>query len=962
MIRLPMPCLPLWLLTWMISLSAVNAQTPIHDVQWNPGQIEAEWLSSQSLRQVGAPLDAQAWTVTPELDARGACDGIKNGSYGFHTGPEDAPWWQVDLGQRTALDRILIYNRCDGPSPDINSKIRVLLSDDGQDFKAVFEHDGPKFMGQTDGKPLAVSLKGAPARYVRLQKAEPGYFYLDEVEVFAVGDTQNIALGKPTMQSSLSQWSVLHAQLSQELDAETIAHVVARGLRLADHLRPMGADVDPMAEKLVQIGERLSQLPADASQDACRPLYLEARWTVRSLAMLNPLLDFDSILFVKSAPTQLPHMSDQHYGWWSRPGGGVFILENFKQTQPKLRCLTADMPEGSYLWPELSYDGKKILFAYCRYHPEVAGVADKLNKAGLPEDSFYHIFEMNLDGSDRKQLTHGRYDDFNARYLPNNEIIFLSTRKGQFLQANKANTQLTLQADLPDSFVRCGGDNFRPVSNYTLHRMDAQGGNMRPISAFETFEYAPSVTSDGRILYTRWDYIDRFNGDGFSLWSANPDGTNPQLVYGNFTSKPQVKLEGRSIPGSDKIIFTGAAHHSITGGSLALLDRNRGTEESEPLTRLTPEVPFPETEAWGDTYYANPFPLSEADYLVAWSNRKLPPHGIYTDAEQNPVHALGLSLYDAYGNLTPLYRDPAISSGKPIPVRSRPRPPVRADTYVWDKVQETQEGSFLLQDVYQGMPGVQRGTIKQLRIVALCSKTQPQMNTPSLGTTNEDVGKFLLGTVPVEADGSAYFRVPSGLPLFFQALDQNGLSMQTMRSLTYVWPGQTLACIGCHESRQSAPPAASGFVLAARRAPSKITPGPEGSWPLRFAQLVQPVLDQSCVSCHMPGAGNKKAAAFDLTAAHAYENLLSFDHDNLHQLVSERFRSIVGQDPARNSTLLEMLRDANGHQGLRLDGDSLNRLAIWMDLYAQRQGSFSARQEKELEQLKQKIQPLLASQ
>lgn len=958
----PMPGMSLLTLSLLMCLSAASAEVPGEKAALSPQQIESEWLSPEALRQVSYALDGQARKATPEKDAIGGCDGIKNGAYGFHTDWENGPWWQVDLGHRTVLDRVLLYNRCDGASADLNSKIRVLVSDDGRDFKLAYDYHGPKFLGQPDHKPLVVALKGAQARYVRLQKSEPGRFYLDEVEVFAVGGARNVALGQPAMQSSVSQWSVTHEGVFPRPDKEVTANVIARGLRLAEQLQRAGADADPLAEKLRRIGEQLRQLPANAEQAAWRRLYLEARWTVRSLALRNPLLDFDSILFVKSAPSQFPHMSDQHYGWWSRPGGGVFILEHFKQPKPKLRCLTSDMPEGSYLWPDLSYDGQKILFAYCRYDPHVAGIADKLKKAEIPEDAFYHLFEMNLDGSGRRQLTRGRYDDFDGRYLPNGEIIFLSTRKGRSLQVSQTNTEATLKVDLPDSYVRCGGDNFRPVSNYSLHRMDARGGNLRPISAFESFEYAPSVADDGRILYTRWDYIDRFNGDGFSLWSANPDGTNPQLVYGNFTSRPQVKLEGRSIPGSSKIIFTGAAHHSITGGTLLLLDRNRGTEGLDPLTRLTPEVPFPETEAWGETYYANPLPLSEEYYLVGWSNRKLPPHGFYPDPQQNPVNAMGLYLYDAFGNLTPLYRDPALSCGNPIPVRPRPKPPVRADSYAWGQAPDPQEGLFLLQDVYQGLPGIARGTVKQLRIIAVCPKTQPQMNTPMLGVSSEEPGKYLLGAVPVEEDGSAYFRVPSGIPLFFQALDREGLAIQTMRSLTYVWPKQTLACIGCHESRQVAPPTTSRFALAAQKPPSKITPGPEGTWPLRFDRLVQPVLNQSCIRCHRPGSADAKAARFDLTAARAYENLLSFDHKNLYQLTYERVQSIAGQCPARNSSLLAMLRDVKGHQGLHLDGASLNRLATWMDLYAQRQGSFCAEQEKELESLKQKLKPLLVAQ
>jgi hypothetical protein len=233
------------------------------------------------------------------------------------------------------------------------------------------------------------------------------------------------------------------------------------------------------------------------------------------------------------------------------------------------------------------------------------------------------------------------------------------------------------------------------------------------------------------------------------------------------------------------------------------------------------------------------------------------------------------------------------------------------------------------------------------------------MNAPSLGISKEDPGKFVLGTVPVEEDGSVHFRVPSGIPVFFQALDQNGLAVQTMRSLTYVQPGQTLSCVGCHESRELAP-LAGGPPLAVRREPSKITPGPEGSWPLRFDRLVQPVLDKSCVSCHRQGSDNEKAARFALTGEHSYKNLLSFADKDLEKLAFERDVSNVGRCVAGDSKLLALLTAQGGHEGVQLDDDSFNRLVTWMDVYAQKLGSFSEDQERQLYALRRKLSPMLA--
>jgi len=953
-----LPALPA-ILVWFVSSLAWAVAPSGHAAsqQGSPAigsqQIEADWLRQEVLRATAATSPER---VTREEDARGACDGVKNGKWGFHTACEDNPWWQIDLGTSVPLDHILLFNRCDSCAGR-NARIIVLVSGDAQNWKQVYQHDGTTFSGHTDKKPLRVGMGGVRARYVRLRLPGKSYFHLDEVEVYSSGKSNNIALGKPATQSSTSQWSARHAPVATAPKTYSTARVIARGLQLAQGLRRLGVKVDREVQSLRQVEGQLAKLAKDAPESHGRELYLCARRAVRRMALANPLLDFDTILFVKRAPPMFPHMSDQYYSWWSRPGGGIWLLTGFRHGDAKLRCLTGGWPDGTFLRPDLSYDGKKVLFAYCRYYPHVAAM-EKVDKDKLPEDSFYQIYEMNVDGTGRRQLTRGRYDDFDARYLPNGEIVFLSTRKGQFVQCGRATTAATCEGTLSDSYVRCGGGNTRPVAVYTLHVMNADGTNLRPISAFENFEWTPSVAADGRILYARWDYIDRHNGPYMSLWSTNPDGTNPQLVYGNFTVRPQCVFEARPIPNSRKLIFTASAHHSNVGGSLVLLDRTLGTEEARPLGRLTPEVCFPETEGWAEHYYLNPYPLSEEYYLVAWSDRPLPKHTLHRiDDPRNPPNSIGLYLYDAFGNLELLYREPKISSMNPIPVRPRRRPPVFPCTVDWDG---QQEGRFLLQDVYRGLEGVARGSVKRLRVVGVPPKTQPQMNSPVLGVSREDPGKFVLGTVPVETDGSAYFRVPSGVPVFFQALDDRGLTVRTMRTLTYVQPNQTLSCIGCHESRETAP-AVGGLPLAASRGPSKLAAGPEGSWPLRFDRLVQPVLDKHCVRCHRPDGDDPKAARFDLTASKSYSSLLAFGGDDLKKLALERGRSIVGDCPARQSKLLALLTCEGGHEGVRLDPESFDRLVTWMDVYAQRQGSFDERQEEQLRELRREWADLLAS-
>ena len=729
--------------------------------------------------------------------------------------------------------------------------------------------------------------------------------------------------------------------------------VLTSGRKLADDLRRRGADVEADAATLRQVAEALEKLSPDAPPEIRQKLYLQARWAVRRMALKNPLLDFDDLLLVKRVPGTFTHMSDQYYGWFSRPGGGLYVLEGFKSCTPKLRCLSGPLPSGSVLRPDISHDGKRVLFAHCRHYPGLKDEPNKLDKTKMSEDAFYHLYEMNLDGSCLRRLTRGKYDDFDGRYLPDGRIVFLSTRRGQHVQCGRQSGAESADGARPDSYVRCGGGLERPVAIYTLHVMDADGGELTQISPFENFEWTPSVDHDGRILYARWDYVDRYNMPFMSLWSTMPDGTGARAVFGNYTRNPHCIFEARPIPGSRKLIFTASGHHAMTGGCLVLLDPSQGADGQGPMTRLTPEVAFPESEGWPSTYFVNPFPLAEEHYLVAWSAAPLPPG---TPRPQwgmpGPPNDLGVYLFDSFGNLNLLYRDPDISSMYPLAIRPR-RPPPRIPSQIdWEA---DREGRMLLIDVYKGLENIPQGTVKQLRIVGVPAKTQPTMNHPVMGITHDDPGKFVIGTVPVERDGSAHFRVPAGVSFFLQALDRDGIAVQTMRSVTYVQPGQLYTCIGCHEPRHTAPPNVS--PLAAAREPSKILPGPEGSWPLDFQVLVQPVMERHCTGCHKPGGEDPE---FDLTAAKSYESLVDYGSPSLREHVQARYnegRSTAGACTARSNSLWQLLD--TGHYRVKLGCDERRRLVTWMDTYGQRLGSFDRQQEEQLRDLRRQMAALL---
>ncbi|MFW6163102.1 MAG: discoidin domain-containing protein [Planctomycetota bacterium] len=920
--------------------------------------VEADWRLQDKVRTGQRVQQPRASNVSTPQDALGGVDGEITGKWGFHTLNEQDPWWHVDLGETMALDRAVLYNRCDRCG-ERNNRIRLLLSDDGTTWSLAYQHDGTDFGGKPDGKPLRIDLEGKAARFVRLALKGTSYFHLDEVQVYTKSDPKtNIALGKPADQSSVSQWSVAHGKPSARPVPRDVSYpfaaVLARGRQLAGHLAAQwgGAAVEDRVAELEAVARRVEGMREDASPAARRRLYLDLRWAVRRLALANPLLSFDRILFTQRALTTYSHMSDQYYGHWSRPGGGLVILEGFREGTPRLRGITPDLPEGTFLRPDLSRDGSRVVFAYCRYYPHLRGMGDKTDKPNVPDDAKFHIYEVRIDGTGLRQLTRGRYDDFDPRYLPSGRIAFLSTRRGQAFQCGRASAQATVEDPcLPDGYVRCGGGNSRPVAIYALHTMEPDGSDLRAISAFENFEWTPAVDPDGRILYARWDYVDRHNNAFMSLWATRPDGTMPALVYGNFTRVPHCTFEPRAIPGSRRLLFTASAHHSITAGSVVRLDPAVAAEGDAPLDRLTPEVCFPEMEGWPTTFYNNPWPLSEHAYLVAWSPRPLRRQGQVNDAD-----ALGLYLADAFGNLELLWRDPDLSACFPIPLRPRPEPHRLPDLVAEDEAEPAE--AYVL-DVYEGLDGVAPGAVKALRIVGVPAKTQPQMNHPSLGGTREDPGKVVLGTVPVEADGSARFQMPGGVNVFFQALDAKGMAIQTMRTVTYAQPGQRLGCIGCHEPRSQATP--NRLAAALRRPPSPLTPGPEGSWPLRYDRLVQPVLERHCTRCHSPEGKPKACKKLNLAAGKSYEALYRYGKPSLFDVIRRPYRrghSEPGHGAAASSVLLAHLR--KGHQGVELSAADLERLVTWMDCYGQRQGHFSPAQERALERFRRRMSHLLA--
>ena len=911
-------------------------------------QVEAEWIAEDIRFQKPA---ASADPVTTAQDAAGAVDGNKTVDFGFHTASNETdPWWQVDLGSVYALDRVVVYNRTCPGTAERTRHLRVLLSDEAPDnahpesFRTVYEHDGSVFYGTGEDAPLVVSVadKAVSGRTVRLMVPGQCSFALVEVEVYGVDDPErNIALDQPADQISIGPHSRPSVPMI-EGPTFSLDHTNAILDRTDALFERLASEVSPSALESLRAShtELRAQLEAwqhgDVSPefDTRRELYMTARWVLRDTAFLNPMLrEIDRLLFVKRHdPGGVFHMCDQYYGFNAIPGGGLFVLESPFEAEPHLRNLLegvtveqgrlagTSLDGGSFLSPEVCFDGATLYFAYTQAkgqpgQPELNNPPPE--EAWTPETSF-HIFRVNANGSGLVQLTDGPENDFDPCVLPDGRIAFISERRGGFL--------------------RCG----RHCPVYTLFSMEPDGSDIVCLSFHETHEWNPSVDHNGMIVYTRWDYVDRDTNVAHHKWITFPDGRDPRALHGNYPSRrrrdrPWMEMQIRAVPDSHRYVAVAAAHHGHEFGSLVLIDpRIEDDGAMAQLTRLTPETPFPESELMGreGMVYGTPWPLSEMDYLCVYD----------ADAQNR-----GIFWIDADGNRELIYRDPEISCISPMPLQARPKPPIipaqTTQTVAARKAAGGERSATIrVANVYESdfeWPPDTR--IHALRIIQALPKTTPAPNVPRIGVAEQTNARAVLGTAPVEVDGSAHFEAPVGKAIYFQALDEHGMAVQSMRSATYVHPGEQLTCLGCHENKHTTS-LPSQFPSAFGRDPSPISPEPEGSNPFSFVRLVQPVLDRRCVDCH-----DDHAEAPDLTGAiesngfsRAYNNLAP-DFGFYFQVMNGSFhidgsRTIPGKFGARASRLMAHLADS--HHEVSLTDEERRRLIVWLDANSEFYGAY----------------------
>lgn len=554
-------------------------------------------------------------------------------------------------------------------------------------------------------------------------------------------------------------------------------------------------------------------------------------------------LGFDKLVVVKRHEMNPSHVYTYHAESF-RGGGGLYV---YNAADGKLTELVAS-PQGEIIDVDVSFDGKEILFSWkksgksqSRYGPQ------DFNLEGT-----FGVYTINADGTGMKKLTDKSSNNFNACWLPDGRIAFLSDRK--------------------PAFAYC----FTTTSPI-LHRMDRDGKNVTRISSSYLNDFTPSLLDDGRIVYSRWEYIDRPAIPIQSLWAINPDGTNVSGVFGNRAISPGTFMEAHSILGSGKILCVLTSHNGPCRGAIGIIDVELGANAQKAIRNLTPEVNIGRVDAGhGNSVrgpYESPWPVDNKYFLV--SKRGTTILRDYDGKEQTVLlrPADGMGFYHAR------------------PLRARKKPPV-----IPSHLPENPSpwATVVIQDVYNGLePHVKRGQIKKIcviqeiekaRRVPLCDVVPTgrgyaansafgfQFPLVSCGATY--AAKKIWGYVPVDADGSANFKVPTGIPIYFAAIDAEGRAVQRMRTFTHFMPGEVQSCVGCHADRNYATGRSGRRPTAALRKPADITPPEWKAENFSYWKVVQPVLDKHCIKCHN---ARKHPKGVDLSGARSDFFNVSYD-------------------------------------------------------------------------------------
>jgi len=879
-------------------------------------------------------------------------DGLYGNERSWIAATNDTAWAQIELPEEVAISEVVLSRDRRGQYRDrIVVQAEVLLSLDGNDWDTVASlEDTEAVLSLGRRNPLSQYDLFPHLPVSRLvEKSWHGvveYAFLRERETWGrIPDNDYLSpriTDRPSYPGGEPYWGRLARK-------DPLERVLSLYSDLIERLEAQGLDLGEERRQLTLFQARVAR---DADRALNEEVYLEARWAKRRLFFRDAAMEaLEQVLFAKRHPFLESHNYSEHLDGYLEPGGGLYVLHVPRDLEGRFLPERAEVEQifdgsaGIVRDPVLDYEARNLYFAYRPQKPLVQGW-----------DSYWHLYSLSLEKGTWNRLIEGPFHDFDPVVLPDGGLAFHSTRcKSRFL---------------------C----WRPQA-YVLYRMERDGTGLCRLSYANLSEWKPSVMSDGRLLWTRSEYLDKGADFGHTLWAIRPDGTNPELVFGNNT--PNCYSQAHEVPGTREIVCT-LMSHGDHHGPIALIDRSQGPFDIRAITNITPDTrPHYQMSRSHFETFRDPYPISSDHFLVS----------------HNPdnQHNWGLYVIDRYGNRELLYVDPEISSKRPVPLRPRPRPPILSSALDGDLARE-ELGQFVIQDVYVGLGGeVARGRVRYLGVseevpAALqrlscgqyqkdhppfqefyaapahlvtgpaCSFLTRTENAPlvplqtyydwsrhvenlgeGLYRVTEALGwpsyvaKMSHGLVPVEEDGSANFLAPAGRQIYFQLLDENFDEIQRMRSVVQLQPGERRGCVGCHEARSIAPPESGLSGAATRRPPSRLEPPPWGAVPFAYERVVQKVWDRRCVRCH---DGRDPSKRPDLRGGHdgnrvpaSYRSLLQGGWVHYFDFAygMRHFKAEPLSFGSLQSRLWNVLRDSN-HAEVVLTQNETRAIKAWIDL------------------------------
>lgn len=748
-------------------------------------------------------------------------------------GPEkiNNPKMEIDFGRLVEIDKIVIYIRADFPH-DGFWKSATIKFDDGSLENIILKKTGSP---QTFRFPIKriKSLK-----IEDLDQALPlNWCALTEVEVwgkealpFTIKDSweqtiRSIRWNDGFEKDNSKYWNILRGHFPVETD--WFLQDTKGDFNALSKIAKNNMAWKTIAKNVIdQLGNSLKREQLEDNLNSNNPdfinIYLEACELRRDAFMSILASKEKEFIFVKRyrfTPSFFAYtegLSDARDEHTFTPGAAL-CKATLTNGDIKITTLLED-PKGVIRDPDVSFDGKRILFAW---------------KKSYKEDD-YHLYEMNTEDNSIKQLTFGRFHaDYEGKYLPNGDIIFNSTRCEQTVDCWKTE-----------------------VSN--LYLMKNDGRFMRRIGFDQVHTPYPTLMDNGKIVYTRWDYNDRGQTFPQPLFTMNPDGTGQTEYYGNNSWYPTTITHARQIPGTNKVLATLCGHHTWQQGKLGIINPSKGRQENQGVQLIAPirEEPPVRIDKYGQRgiQFQYPYPIDEDYFLVSAdpiNHDKRDPFFLY--------------FMDKHGNREVLAWDEQLDCKQVVPFSPREKVFMKPSRVNYTK----EKGTYYIQNVYhgEGSMGIEKGTLDKLRVVALDFRAAPVRgnegsndeggvrvgnlaSTPiALGQGAWDVKK-VLGEVPIESDGSAMFEVPARTPVYFQLIDTAGYVAQTMRSWSTLQPGETFSCVGCHENKNESVPLVNKSIAMSKGVQSLKPFQDLHGEGFSFRKQIQPILNKHCISCH----------------------------------------------------------------------------------------------------------------